>query len=1084
MKYFYSLLISVVFLFATGTAQDATTIDLNGDIIPHEAAIAYSLNQELPVAVEGMSEMRAEWMGKGPWGGNIRGFATDKTDGMNVVVACGHSMASNGGIWYSEDGGQSWNSSSINNKVMYAVAAHPTQTGVFYAGGAQGLYQSTDGGATWTNIAYPGTTLIGVGIQTANTDMMVAGIASNQGVRYSDDGGATWNNTNLTQGFMKDFAVSPANPQLMFLAVSGTSGSGLYTSTDGATWTAINPATSGQCYGVYVDPVNVSTIILGAQNGIFKSTDGGSNWTQAQATSNYARNIVPFDGSLYTAVYNGGIYQSDDNGDTWTLSSQTFVEKTWQAIGVSDEGVLFGNWGSVFLGHDNSYQLSVYGMNNAYVHSVVYYADRNELWAGSEGSGIWVSNDYGETWTNKSNGLQGWWIYTFSPTDHNDWTVDRMMVATNNGVFYSDNYGDNWSLLDQSTTYYVGAMIHWTDPDIMWVAGATGPIKFTTDGGVNWTTSAGLPFAFYARFGLCENSSGNPRVILLYEQLATNAYYSDDLGANFTAAGGLGGVSYFTDISVRKAGNGLDQMVYMSTDQGIFKSADGQTYTVCPQLSGLSWSVLGSSGTDVYAGANNGIFHSPDEGQTWQPFNQGIEGIAIWDIVYGNTTDDLFAGTRGYSVYKYGEGAASYSLPFNESFSGGQLPADWQNNSNIGNDQIWQFDNPGGRNITGAGFDDDFAILDSDEYGSGSTQDADLITPPVNCSDAAFVSLAFDQSFRQYQTSVGTLSVSNNGADWTVIYTVEENSGYPNPAVSLEFDISSVAAGQPEVWVKWNFIGSYEYWWAIDNVSIFEGSGPVLPGPENLEAVVSGNNVNLSWDAPAPEELLGYNIYRDEVLVNPSPVTQTTYQDQNVTPGTHLYGVSAVYDNGESAKAGPVQVLIEGGVGKIHGFVRDAVTNLAIDEAMITASNTDNGVMTFMTPFGAYYSLLLPEGFYDVTCSADGYQPFTLQNATVFENMNKAYTFYLQPAGEILTGMGINSNVPFGFYPNPATDQLIVSGNEMLRVEIISQTGEVVLSSEHLSDQETIDISHLPAGIYVVKMTGETSVVTKKLIIK
>ncbi len=661
MSKFYSLLIAMLMLINIGMAQQTSNLDLNGDPIPPEALITADLHSQNDVIVPGTTTPRAEWMAKGPWGGNIRGFATD---GMKVVAACGHSTAGNGGIWYSTDGGQNWNGSDINNKIMYAALAHPTQSNTFLAGGKYGIYRSEDGGATWLQIAYPSTTIIGLGVQIANTDLMIAGIASNQGVRYSPDGGTTWNTTNLTQGYMKDFAVSPDNPERMLVAVSGTAGSGLYSSTDGAIWVSINPAGSGQCYGIYLSPDDGDFMLLGAETGIYKSTDGGQNWTLAQSTSNFARGIVKYNSTFYSVVYGGSIYESTDNGDTWTVASENIVERTWQAIGASDAGALFGSWGSVVLGNASGYALSVEGMNNVYVHSAVYYADRNEIWAGSEGSGIWRSTNMGESWENKSNGLQGWWAYGFAPTNSDDWAVDRRMVATNNGVFYSDDFGESWEVLNQETTYYTGAMVHPTNPDIMWIAGSTGPIKYTTDGGASWNDPTGLPFGFYPRFGLSTNPSGDLRVLLIYEQLATNSVFSDDLGASFLPCTGISGVSYFTDISIRLADSKLDQMVYMSTDQGIFKSPDGEAYTLCPNISGLFWSVLGTEGSDVYAGASNGVFHSADEGQTWEAFNQGISTMAIWDIAYGSSTSEILAGTRGYGVYKYGDSQPGKVLGF------------------------------------------------------------------------------------------------------------------------------------------------------------------------------------------------------------------------------------------------------------------------------------------------------------------------------------------------------------------------------------------------------------------------------------
>lgn len=1079
LTFFFGLLLGIAV-----QAQETLTLDLNGDIIPAEAMIARDLQ---PQAMESFAmvpeALRSEWTAHGPWGGNIRGFATDPTNGMHVVVACGSSTAGNGGMWFSVDGGVTWNSSNIDNKIMYGVTAHPTQAGKFYAGGKNGIYQSSDGGLNWSQIAYPSTTIIGVGVQTANPQLMVAGIASNQGVRYSPDGGTTWNNTNLAAGFMKDFAVSAANPTKMFLAVSGATGSGLYTSVDGATWAVISPATSGECYGVYVDPTNANFLLLGAEFGIFKSTDGGANWTQALTTSNFARGIVKYNNVFRTVVYGGDIYESANNGDTWTVASSTFPEKTWQAVGVSAAGPLFGNWGSVIRGTGQQYVMSVEGLNNVYVHCIANYADRNELWAGSEGSGVWRSTDMGLTWQNKSTGLQGWWAYGFAPTNDYDWQNGRMLVATNNGVFYSDDYGDNWQVLHQTTTYYTGAMIHPDNADIMWVGGSTGPVEYTTNGGTTWNASEGLPFAFYPRFNMCENSSGGLRVLISYEQLGTTTYYSDDLGANYTAATGYTGVSYFTDQSVRPAG-ALPQMVYQSTDKGIYKSSDGATYTQCPNLSGMAWSVLGTIGTDVYAGAGNGVFHSADEGQTWQPFNTGIEYMAIWDLAYGNSSDVVFAGTRGYSVYAYGLNIIpAFGLPFNESFDGQQLPEGWQNIDNATAGQIWQFDNPGFRTFTGAGFDDNFAILDSDFYGSGSGQNADLITPPINCSDADFVVLKFDQSFSQYQSSEGTVSVSTNGSTWTSVYEVSSNSGYPDPAVTIELNISALAANKSTVWVKWNYVGDYDYWWAIDNVQISSDPVPGLNAPQNLTATVINNDVALTWEAPARVELQGYNAYRDGQKVNTNLITALAYADANVAAGTHIYTVTAVYDMGESVHSAPAQVTIGGETGKIQGFVRDAVTNISITDAQVMAINTDNGAVATATPFGSHYSMLLPAGTYTLTCSAEGYQTSQATQVMVVAGQNTEHTFYLQPGNdETLTGLGADNSAIIKISPNPASEQFVITNAETGTIRITNQRGLLVMEMPISSNEQMINISNLPAGLYFVFIKNENETNIQKLV--
>ncbi len=56
--------------------------------------------------------------------------------------------------------------------------------------------------------------------------------------------------------------------------------------------------------------------------------------------------------------------------------------------------------------------------------------------------------------------------------------------------------------------------------------------------------------------------------------------------------------------------------------------------------------------------------------------------------------------------------------------------------------------------------------------------------------------------------------------------------------------------------------------------------------------------------------LLGYNIYRDGTKINTGTWTNTSYTDSGLANGSYSYGVSAVYDEGESFPAGPIEVIV------------------------------------------------------------------------------------------------------------------------------------------------------------------------------
>jgi hypothetical protein len=84
-----------------------------------------------------------------------------------------------------------------------------------------------------------------------------------------------------------------------------------------------------------------------------------------------------------------------------------------------------------------------------------------------------------------------------------------------------------------------------------------------------------------------------------------------------------------------------------------------------------------------------------------------------------------------------------------------------------------------------------------------------------------------------------------------------------------------------------------------------------LNPPLNLTADVTGNDVALEWDAPAPGSgtLEGYNVYRDDAVIDYT--TGTTYDDNDLDPGSYVYNVTAVYTEGESGYSNDATAVIE-----------------------------------------------------------------------------------------------------------------------------------------------------------------------------
>lgn len=115
---------------------------------------------------------------------------------------------------------------------------------------------------------------------------------------------------------------------------------------------------------------------------------------------------------------------------------------------------------------------------------------------------------------------------------------------------------------------------------------------------------------------------------------------------------------------------------------------------------------------------------------------------------------------------------------------------------------------------------------------------------------------------------------------------------------------------------------------------------PPLPPPTDLNAQVIVHDVYLTWNPPATSPL-GYNIYRNGLKLNSSPLVAVNYDDLNVMSGQYTYCVKAVYSAGESESDCEV-VDVAVGIQSTVGLKQVKLTpNPA--SAAITLSQVENG---------------------------------------------------------------------------------------------------------------------------------------------
>jgi photosystem II stability/assembly factor-like uncharacterized protein len=241
-----------------------------------------------------------------------------------------------------------------------AIAVHPRDPRVVYAGTSFGPYRSTDGGDTWRALTLPGPEheVWSFLFDPRTPDTMYAGTAP-VAVYRSRDGGDTWTRLarlrppgRVAMSFpcrVTRLAADPSAPQELY---AGLEVDGVMRSLDGGeSWDDVSQdlvklaerphlksriASDTEIEGMMdthalcVSGALPGTVFLALRMGLFRSGDRGSTWEDMEvgrfSPLTYARDVQvsPHDArTLYTCLSpaarseDGALYRSDDLGQTW-----------------------------------------------------------------------------------------------------------------------------------------------------------------------------------------------------------------------------------------------------------------------------------------------------------------------------------------------------------------------------------------------------------------------------------------------------------------------------------------------------------------------------------------------------------------------------------------------------------------------------------------------------------------------------------------------------------------------------------------------------------------------------------------------
>ncbi|TVP44407.1 MAG: glycosyl hydrolase [Mongoliibacter sp.] len=342
-----------------------------------------------------------------------------------------------------------------------AVAGVTSDRNTYYFGATGGgVWKTDNAGRTWENISdgYFGGSIGAVTVAESDPNIIYVGggektvrgnVSYGYGFWKSVDAGETWEHLGMEETrFISRIRIHPENPDIVYAAVLGdifkpTEMRGVYKSTDGGkSWE--RKLYAGEVAGavdLILDPNDPETMYAstwdvkrtpyslesgGPNSKMFKSTDGGENWTEISRNPGLPEGILGIMGitvsplnsnRLWAIVENldGGVFRSDDAGATWTKTNE-------------DRSLRQRAWYYTRIYADTQDE------NTVYVVNVDYHK----------------STDGGETFKN-SRAPHG---------DHHDLWIDpndntRMVIADDGGAQVSLDGGESWSTyMNQPTAQF------------------------------------------------------------------------------------------------------------------------------------------------------------------------------------------------------------------------------------------------------------------------------------------------------------------------------------------------------------------------------------------------------------------------------------------------------------------------------------------------------------------------------------------------------------------------------------------------------------------------------------------------------
>jgi photosystem II stability/assembly factor-like uncharacterized protein len=565
----------------------------------------------------------AQWETHGPYGGPIICFATKGND----VFAGTYN-----GVFKSSDDGHTWMAVNTGMKRKNVTSIVVSGSNLLASTSNNGVFFSPNNGATWTSRNNGMTSPV---IETLFVSDNGIYASTADGVFFSSNEGVTWTPAN---NGIQDTYVVYAYAQMGDTIYGATYGAGLYmTTNNGGVWAQLGASTGfpqAFPYGVYVYALiaDGNSMYAGTSNGVYKSSDRGATWSQANTGfpgGMWAQCFTVKPGYIFAGTYSEGVFVSTNNGASWSTANNGLPDRPgslphnyprcYDMITINSN-VLLGSSDGLYLSSNN-------GANWADSDGGILATDVTCLatngtvtFAGTTWNGVYVSTNMGASWSRCNNGVPVYGILaavTEGPY--------AFISVENARVFRSSDNGTTWTAASNGLGADVLHMVAEGGTIMALTRGGQyydAALYETSDHGNNWTQNFGA-YAISGGMTAIDLHNGN----IYIGTGGGNIYRSSDHGASWRDIS-----QYIPSVQIT-AILATDEAVYVGTaGKGVYKITNNGN-TMFPSSTGMTnYNVTDlemQSGVLFVSTFGGGVFASVNEAQSWMPLNQGLDNLFI-----------------------------------------------------------------------------------------------------------------------------------------------------------------------------------------------------------------------------------------------------------------------------------------------------------------------------------------------------------------------------------------------------------------------------------------------------------------------